>query len=730
MQTFLLLDTELARLEGGFGAKPSKSASSSLLPPSAFEASSTLTAPTRKGKGKARVLSHIRQLNPSLLPVPLSPAPPPKPANGVSASTNGDVDTPSTIATPTAALPPPPPPQSAKRNPDEPLEAIWWDVVASSSSSAQLFPPSHSAPATTANGNGLSNGTGAHDAPPPLPPAFAFNAPPAMAAGMPRVPWVGYCATPYETVAVAKKGKGKGKGKAIEMELPSESAPKVKKGKGRRKRTKERAGGGGAEVGLGPKMRKNCETLRRIRNVGSRLARESTGGDLVRSSYLLPSPLCSSDVLSLPQDAYDLSSSDYLSEEDDEDELPTANGDDAMDVDPASTSVATTPAATSKKRPRAPRSVAVATSIPRKAFRCPSTAPAAAKEAMKAATGGVLGHAGFEGASAGALDVLSHLASEYIVNLGKTLRFYSDRYGADLTPSVRFPPSSRAPSFNNANRSSSLQQILNNTLSENGVPSPSVLESYVTEDIDRYGSRLSDLLRKLERTREEQLDAASLPGDDATAAEALLLDEDGTALASGEFADKIGEDFFGMAELGVEKERIAASASLVPPPWLFKGVERPDTVESGCVFLPHPLLSSLSPLPLANALSSFLAQSVTLTYSPPPAFIPLTAEAIPSQIGLLQPYFTLRPLLRPDLALHDDVTAFSLNPASASIGRPKGTARHKVSGTLGRIPFKGNQRRPEDPTLPAGMAAAAMASFEPVKKKKKKAVVIEESGAE
>jgi hypothetical protein len=35
-----------------------------------------------------------------------------------------------------------------------------------------------------------------------------------------------------------------------------------------------------------------------------------------------------------------------------------------------------------------------------------------------------------------ALGVLAHVAAEYIMNLGRTLRFYSDRYAGKLTPEV------------------------------------------------------------------------------------------------------------------------------------------------------------------------------------------------------------------------------------------------------------------------------------------------------
>ena len=39
-----------------------------------------------------------------------------------------------------------------------------------------------------------------------------------------------------------------------------------------------------------------------------------------------------------------------------------------------------------------------------------------------------------------ALEVLSQVAAEYIMNLGRTLRFYSDRYGSTMSDEVRLTP--------------------------------------------------------------------------------------------------------------------------------------------------------------------------------------------------------------------------------------------------------------------------------------------------
>ncbi len=48
----------------------------------------------------------------------------------------------------------------------------------------------------------------------------------------------------------------------------------------------------------------------------------------------------------------------------------------------------------------------------------------------------VLEHAGFQGASKMALDVLASVTTEYLHNVGRTIRFLCDKYGNQMTPEV------------------------------------------------------------------------------------------------------------------------------------------------------------------------------------------------------------------------------------------------------------------------------------------------------
>lgn len=44
-----------------------------------------------------------------------------------------------------------------------------------------------------------------------------------------------------------------------------------------------------------------------------------------------------------------------------------------------------------------------------------------------------------QGTSASSLDVLTSVTSEFLLNVGRTLRFLCDKYAKTMTPEVRYP---------------------------------------------------------------------------------------------------------------------------------------------------------------------------------------------------------------------------------------------------------------------------------------------------
>ncbi|QRV84295.1 bromodomain associated protein [Ceratobasidium sp. AG-Ba] len=239
----------------------------------------------------------------------------------------------------------------------------------------------------------------------------------------------------------------------------------------------------------------------------------------------------------------------------------------------------------------------------------------------------ILEHAGFEGSSQLSLNVLQHVAADYIMNVGRTFRFMVDKFGHTM----------------------SNEQIVLHCLSEHGISEVQDLERYVKDDVERYGSRLNDLERKLTQAYIEQTEASAIEEDG-------LFDDENEEFALGGFTEDLGEDFFGLRELGLEQE--FGLKSLAIPKRLLRG--RRDNAAN------------------ANAAN----REPPLPYPPPASFIPIHTAALDSHIGLLHPFYASRAGPPPadgsnpaGVILQED----SINPLKVKMG-PLGQIVPVVSG--------------------------------------------------
>ncbi|KAL4079299.1 hypothetical protein J3A83DRAFT_4208682 [Scleroderma citrinum] len=199
----------------------------------------------------------------------------------------------------------------------------------------------------------------------------------------------------------------------------------------------------------------------------------------------------------------------------------------------------------------------------------------------------VLDHAGFQGASGAALDVLTGVTSEFLFNVGRTLRFLCDKYAQTMTS----------------------EEIILHALFESGITRIQDLDRYITDDVLRQGIRLTELEKKLENAYREATSTDIL--DDDAFFNSDQEEEDG--LAMGTFADALGEDFLGLRELGIAAELGLSSLSV--PKRLLKGKK---DVPGGVKAKPA---EALLPYPL------------------PPPFLPVTSKNVEDQIGLLHQYY-------------------------------------------------------------------------------------------
>ncbi|KAF9783848.1 hypothetical protein BJ322DRAFT_1007972 [Thelephora terrestris] len=205
----------------------------------------------------------------------------------------------------------------------------------------------------------------------------------------------------------------------------------------------------------------------------------------------------------------------------------------------------------------------------------------------------VLEHAGFQGTSKIALDVLTGVASEYLSNVGRTIQFLSEKYGKKMSP----------------------EEVILHTLFESGITRVGDLERYIQDDVVRYGGRLSELGKKLDNAYQEITNEGGFLDDDALFGDEIEGDEN--PFVMGGFADMVGEDFLGLRGIASE---LGISSLSVP-----KKLLRPKGGRMGAgSSLPKPT----EPPP---------------PFPPPPLFVPLEFTRMEDEIiGLLRPFYKSR----------------------------------------------------------------------------------------
>ena len=99
-----------------------------------------------------------------------------------------------------------------------------------------------------------------------------------------------------------------------------------------------------------------------------------------------------------------------------------------------------------------------------------------------------------EGTSRSALDVLTGVATEYLFNVGRTLRYLCDKYPKQMSAEVNWFVSTIGTALL---MFVVWQEIILHTLFESGITHIRDLERYITDDVMRYGNRLIELEKKL-----------------------------------------------------------------------------------------------------------------------------------------------------------------------------------------------------------------------------------------
>lgn len=228
------------------------------------------------------------------------------------------------------------------------------------------------------------------------------------------------------------------------------------------------------------------------------------------------------------------------------------------------------------------------------------------------------------GSQKAAADVMVDVAGEFLMNIGRTLRSYSDRFAQEM----------------------SVEELVLHALFENGGIDVRSLESYVADDVVRYGNKMSDLLRKLRASYRDTLANTDLTMADeaayfgsatagmengtsqAMANGTMTGDEDENMLRGG-YAAGLDEDFFGFKDMGLDEELgIDVGRQLaVLPNRVFARKDQDGINGSGGIGAKNRLGGSGS------------SGASSLDFDPPSPFVPLTEAAISAQIELLKPFY-------------------------------------------------------------------------------------------
>ena len=224
-------------------------------------------------------------------------------------------------------------------------------------------------------------------------------------------------------------------------------------------------------------------------------------------------------------------------------------------------------------------------------------------------------HAGFEELQPSALDVITDIAGDYFTKLVHTFNVYRE---APKVPAISGDAGQKwQERFTN-------EEVVLHTLSENGID-VECLESYVKDDVERLGVKLGVMHERMKAHLSDLLRPALTDGGaDGSGA----FNDGSEQFVGGDFAEELGEDFFGFKALGLDSEFGMASLS-VP------------------LHLLHSRLHTTYSGPVAAAPTSDI-------FPPLPPLERVTIENVHEQVGIVKNFFLAKLHANKDEALLED----------------------------------------------------------------------------
>ncbi|KAF2144510.1 uncharacterized protein K452DRAFT_295944 [Aplosporella prunicola CBS 121167] len=262
------------------------------------------------------------------------------------------------------------------------------------------------------------------------------------------------------------------------------------------------------------------------------------------------------------------------------------------------------------------------------------------RAALQRSVGKIFYHAGFEEFQPSALDAVTDLASNFFTQLTRTFNVYRE------APKVQADPVTAITSGSDWKPRFTSEETVLHCLRQNGVDLES-LDGYVKEDVERLGTKLGVMHERMKSHLADLLRPALDPnaGPDGAGA----FNDDSEQFTSGDFADEIGEDFFGFRELGLDKE-LASFA--VPFHLLQNRINNAYQAQN------------------ANA-----AAAAGNLWEEPPPYEPVTIHTVRSEIGLVQGWFLEKLHANGDEPLVEDENL----PAKQRFPKPRLPPTGKIS---------------------------------------------------
>lgn len=298
-------------------------------------------------------------------------------------------------------------------------------------------------------------------------------------------------------------------------------------------------------------------------------------------------------------------------------------------------------------------------------------APETCRATLQRAVAKVFYHAGFEEMQPSAMDTVTDIAADYFGKLINTFKAYSEVEKKDPTPQYAMRGARAQPRYTD-------EEVLLHTLDEHGYD-VEALESYAKDEVDRLGNKLTSIHDRMKVHLSDLLRPA-LNDSSTTDGGAAAFNDGSEQFVGGDFAEELGEDFFGFRELGLSGEL------------------------GGMLSVPLHLLQSRvrnqyqSQNPTAEATDTVLFEDL----APQDA---VTKENIHNHIGLVKNFFLAKLHANGDAPLVEDEDL----PVKQRRPRPRLGATGKIVSPQKRPPKEQNAINKKKKKMEAAAAAAAAA---------------------